>query len=221
MSDIKSASADKQITNNTNITISINGAIIKKFIKYVIMFIVGLFLANWLLNVIFKQSISCNQASKETCSCMRKELKNELDIFEKIDVIINGVETLPLSKVLVTAPCMFLPSEVQEVNNNNYYYNTKKEPYGAPSGAKSRIVLKATDESWLNIKDSDDETIFSRVLVRGDSYNVPDNNNYIATVGNAGAIDVYIDGKIAPKLGAPHTRKSGILLTPEALKYKK
>jgi len=59
--------------------------------------------------------------------------------------------------------------------------------------------------------------VFSRVLVPGDIYYVPAGDKYKGTFGNAGGIDVWVDGKIAPKLGADHTRKSGISMAPDSL----
>ena len=47
---------------------------------------------------------------------------------------------------------------------------------------------------------------------------MPTGANHSATFGNAGGIDIWVDGVLAEKAGAAHTRKSGISMNPENLK---
>jgi len=94
-----------------------------------------------------------------------------------------------------------------------------KEEFGVENRALASVVLQATQETWVKIEDAQGETMFSRVLVPGDVYYVP-NGNVKGTFGNAGGLDVWVNGQAAPKLGANHTRKSGVTLTAEALMTK-
>ncbi len=91
-----------------------------------------------------------------------------------------------------------------------------KEEFGTENRATSIIALQATQESWVKIEDAQGETMFSRVLVPGEVYYVPDGNTK-GTFGNAGGIDVWVNGVLAPKLGAAHTRKAGVAMTADAL----
>jgi cytoskeletal protein RodZ len=84
--------------------------------------------------------------------------------------------------------------------------------------ASSRVVLQAEKESWVQIKDARGNTVFTRVLVPGDVYYMPLSDNYKGTFGNAGAIDVWVDGQLLKKLGPANTRKTGISMAPDALK---
>lgn len=90
-----------------------------------------------------------------------------------------------------------------------------KETFGTASPT-TQIVLQATAETWLKVEDSKGETLFSRVLAAGDVYYVPA-GGAVATVGNAGGLDVWVDGRAAPKLGARGAKRSDISLTPESL----
>jgi hypothetical protein len=92
-----------------------------------------------------------------------------------------------------------------------------RDTFGNANRADATVVLQATAETWLRVEDSRGETLFSRVLVAGDIYYVPVAGNPRATVGNAGGLDVWVNGRQAPRLGADHVRKSGIMLTPAAL----
>ncbi|MCL1902150.1 MAG: DUF4115 domain-containing protein [Alphaproteobacteria bacterium] len=91
-----------------------------------------------------------------------------------------------------------------------------KEQFGTENRGAASVILQANAETWLKVEDSKGSTLFSRVMMPGDVYYAPATGPK-ATVGNAGGLDVYVNGKLAPKLGADHTRKSGITLSPAAL----
>lgn len=91
-----------------------------------------------------------------------------------------------------------------------------RSKFGTENIQNSDIVLQATNESWVKIEDQRGNTVFSRVLITGDVYFVP-NGNFKGTFGNAGGIDIWVNKKLLPKIGALNTRKSGIIMTPEYL----
>lgn len=93
-----------------------------------------------------------------------------------------------------------------------------RERFGVENRAKARVILQSLQESWVKVEDARGNTVFSRVLVPGDVYYVPEPaGNYKATFGNAGGVDIWVDGNAAPKAGAAHTRKTGISLNPDSL----
>jgi cytoskeleton protein RodZ len=96
-----------------------------------------------------------------------------------------------------------------------------REVFGTDNKDESAVVLQAVQESWVKVEDGRGNTVFSRVLVPGDVYYVPKGNNYKATFGNAGGVDIWVNGKLAPDAGADHTRVSDISLKPEKLMAKK
>ena len=51
-----------------------------------------------------------------------------------------------------------------------------------------------------------------------DLYYLPLGDKFKATFGNVGAIDVWVDGELIKKLGPANTKKTGISMSPEALK---
>ncbi len=93
-----------------------------------------------------------------------------------------------------------------------------RERFGVENRANARVILQAIQESWVKIEDARGNTVFSRVLVPGDVYYVPGASNHKATFGNAGGIDIWLDGVLAEKAGPAHTRKNGISLAPDSLK---
>ncbi len=72
--------------------------------------------------------------------------------------------------------------------------------YGALDGAV-RIVLHANADSWIQVRDADRAVLFTGLLKPGESYRVPDRPGVSMRTGNAGGLDVLVDGKPAPTLG--------------------
>ena len=79
---------------------------------------------------------------------------------------------------------------------------TSLEILTGPPPVVNQVVLKALDNVWLEIKDSKKTTIFSRVLSIGEEYWIPiGQNDLVMTLGNAGGLQISIDGKPLPLLG--------------------
>ncbi|MEX2297746.1 MAG: RodZ domain-containing protein [Dongiaceae bacterium] len=83
--------------------------------------------------------------------------------------------------------------------------------------AGSRVVIVARMESWVEVQNAEGEAIWARVLRSGDRYLVPDQPGLTMTVGNAGGIDVFVDGDKAPSLGTVGVGRRGVMLDPERL----
>ena len=92
-----------------------------------------------------------------------------------------------------------------------------RERFGTENREKANVILQAAQESWVKVEDGRGNTVFSRVLVAGDVYYVPVGEKYKATFGNAGGVDVWVNGKLIPDIGKDGERKSGILLSPDSL----
>jgi hypothetical protein len=93
-----------------------------------------------------------------------------------------------------------------------------REKFEVKNSKESRVVLQAEKESWVKIEDARGSSVFSRVLVPGDVYYMPLGDKFKATFGNVGAIDVWVDGELIKKLGPANTKKTGISMSPDALK---
>ena len=67
---------------------------------------------------------------------------------------------------------------------------------------KSSIVtLKFLDDTWVQLRDENDEIILSQLMNEGDEYSYGIYNNYSITSGNAGHILVMINQKVKGKIG--------------------
>ena len=82
----------------------------------------------------------------------------------------------------------------------------------------SRVVLKAAgDDCWVQVREMDGSLLVSRLLRRGDSYRVPNRPGLSLMVGNAGSLDVSVDGRKGPALGAVGQVRRDIRLDPDKL----
>lgn len=95
---------------------------------------------------------------------------------------------------------------------------TASEPSAAQtstssSDASSGIVIRANDNSWVQVTDpSSGEILFTGLMAPGASFNVPARSGLLLDTGNAGAIDVIVNGTTAPKLGGVGDVRKGIAL---------
>jgi cytoskeleton protein RodZ len=87
--------------------------------------------------------------------------------------------------------------------------------FGAVDGP-SRILLHATAESWIQIRGADHSVMFTGLLKPGDTYRVPDQPGLTMRAGNAGGLDVVLDGKPTPSLGAMGSVRT-VTLDPQSL----
>lgn len=70
--------------------------------------------------------------------------------------------------------------------------------YGVVNG-RSRIQLRATQDSWIQVRDSAGDLLFARVLRPGDVYRAPNESGLKLVTGNAGGLIAVVDGVAAPR----------------------
>jgi cytoskeleton protein RodZ len=85
---------------------------------------------------------------------------------------------------------------------------------------KSRITLKATEASWVQVSDKRQNILYRKVLRPGEQYSVPDQPGLILDTANAGGLQVAVDGKRVSPLGKTGDIMRGIPLDPQELKQR-
>ncbi|HWT96723.1 MAG TPA: DUF4115 domain-containing protein, partial [Terriglobales bacterium] len=91
------------------------------------------------------------------------------------------------------------------------------EVAAAANSTVTRVSIHAKLESWVQITDKDGKPVLSRVLRAGETYAVPDEKGLTMNTGNAGGIDVLVDGKALPSLGSVGLVKRNIVLDADKL----
>lgn len=94
-----------------------------------------------------------------------------------------------------------------------------REPqvYGADND-DARIVLRARQDSWVQVRDSDDGLLITRVLRSGDVYRVPNRPGLTLLTGNAGGIEIEVDGARLSPIGPIGAVRRDVVLDPDQLK---
>ena len=87
----------------------------------------------------------------------------------------------------------------------------------AVEGQAGKIVVRARLESWIQISNEKKEVVFSRVLRSGETYTVPEEKGLMLTTGNAGGIEILVNGKKLKTLGTVGLVKRDIPLDPKKL----
>jgi len=80
-----------------------------------------------------------------------------------------------------------------------------------------RVVIAAQGDSWLLVRDTSGRDIFNRVLKSGESYVVPNRVGLSLTTGNAGVIEIRVDGKPIGSLGKVGTVRRDVPLDADVL----
>lgn len=89
--------------------------------------------------------------------------------------------------------------------------------YGEP-GAGSRIELRAVEETWIQVDVPGGTVILTHILLPGDVYHVPDRDDLTLDTGNAGGLEIRVDGILIPVLGGAGAVVRDIPLAADSLK---
>jgi cytoskeleton protein RodZ len=79
-----------------------------------------------------------------------------------------------------------------------------------------RIVIKASADSWVQVREADQTVISMRVLKQGEIYRVPDRPGLSLRTGNAGGLEIAVDGRPVPPVG-PVGKTRNVALDPDRL----
>ncbi|MDH3239603.1 MAG: DUF4115 domain-containing protein [Alphaproteobacteria bacterium] len=98
---------------------------------------------------------------------------------------------------------------------------SQPEASAAPAAGKlavPRVVLQAKADSWVELRTGSGELVISRVLTKGTTYSVPPRPGMTLTTGNAGGLEILVDGVALPPLGPAGAVRRDISLDPDGLK---
>ena len=75
--------------------------------------------------------------------------------------------------------------------------------------AVSRIVVRAKSNSWIQVRDDvGNQLLLTRLLRAGDTYPVPNRSGLMLLTGNAGALEIQVDGETVPGIGGGAVRRA-------------
>jgi cytoskeletal protein RodZ len=129
-----------------------------------------------------------------------------------IVAIIAGGAAIVIANV---APKAAEPEPAQIAGAGMKFNQPVLREYGLKNKDYSRVVLQAVGTTWIQIKNAAGTVVFEHSMTAGDVYYAL--NGATATIGNAAALDVWVDGREIPKLGSEHQRVLDLPLSPDSL----
>ncbi len=84
----------------------------------------------------------------------------------------------------------------------------------------ARLVLVANQESWVQVLNSNGDTILDRIMEAGDTFMLPNSPSLSLSTANASGLELRLDGEVLGTLGAYGQIVRNLSLEPEALKEK-
>jgi cytoskeleton protein RodZ len=82
----------------------------------------------------------------------------------------------------------------------------------------ARVVILARQDSWVQVTGAAGELLLTRILRAGDRYLAPDREDLILMTGNAGALEITVDGVQIEPLGPIGTVRRNVSLAPDRLR---
>ncbi|MGP1397417.1 MAG: RodZ domain-containing protein [Inquilinaceae bacterium] len=86
-----------------------------------------------------------------------------------------------------------------------------------PGDVDGRVVLRATAMSWVQVRDNRGSLVMTRVLEPGDIYQVPDTEGLRLVSGNAGGVEITVDGQPVAPIGESGEVVRNVSLDPDDL----
>jgi len=91
------------------------------------------------------------------------------------------------------------------------------QPATASAGSASKVAIRALADCWIQVRDADQSIVFSRVLKSGEVYSVPARTGLWLRTGNAGALEIAVNGKAVPSIGGVGMLRRDVALDPTEL----
>ena len=79
-------------------------------------------------------------------------------------------------------------------------------------------MVRASADSWIQVRDRAGQVLFSHILHAGESWPVPAGGNLLLTTGNAGGTELVLDGVLTASLGNPGVVRRDLPLDIDAVR---
>jgi len=150
----------------------------------------------------------------ETVETAVEEEKQE--VAEKIEIVAETVEEkIEETTQAVKEKTEEIAAVVEEVTEE---VAAEEETAPAePQVMTEKIVLKSTYYSWIQVVNDVGTVLHTQVLKENEKYQIPATHGLILRTGNAGGLEIYVDGKKAPSIGEAGEVRRKVLMDPDKL----
>ena len=130
-----------------------------------------------------------------------------------------GVQETPAEEPAVEAPAVEAPAAETATATETATTEVAATVASVGDEGPSRITVRAKSNSWIQIRDEAlDRLLFTRLLREGDEYEVPNRPGLRLMTGNAGALELLVDGEAITALGEVGEVRRNVDLDPDKLK---
>ena len=81
----------------------------------------------------------------------------------------------------------------------------------------SALPCNATANTWVEVRRSDKQPVFSRMMQTGEAVDLPVLPGMTLSTGNAGGIEIMVNGEVLPPLGPRGAIRRNVALDAESL----
>lgn len=93
-------------------------------------------------------------------------------------------------------------------------------PAAAEGPADGRVVLIARESSWVQVRSASRDWVRTRTMAPGEQIVLPNRSDLALWTGNAGGVELVVDGQSIGRLGAMGAVLKDLSLEPESLKQR-
>lgn len=91
-------------------------------------------------------------------------------------------------------------------------------PAVPPDPDQPRIMLRASADAWMQVRDRTGAPLLNKVLKAGETWAVPPRPGLLLATGNAAGTEILVDGVVTPALGASGAVRRDLPLDPDQIK---
>lgn len=121
-----------------------------------------------------------------------------------------------IAAVPATPELAAIPAAPSTDGDTPIFEDPSPRVYGAQN-TDARVVLHAIQDAWVQVRDGEDTLLLTRLLRAGDSYRVPNRTDLKMLTGNAGGLEIEVDGNSLGSLGPVGKVRRDLPLDPESL----
>jgi cytoskeleton protein RodZ len=117
-----------------------------------------------------------------------------------------------------TAIAMPVPPSMRQVEPTPPQFATPQGPVDPANPDGTRVMLRFTGDTWVQVKERGGQTLVTRVMKAGETFPVPTRANLVLNTGNAGRVEILVDGAVVPPIGGQGSVRKDVSLDPDQLK---
>lgn len=110
-------------------------------------------------------------------------------------------------------------NRASEINKTDALEQTNKKKNSNSKLPIGRISIRGRVASWLEIKRKNGESLVSRMFRPSETFVLPRERGIMLSTGNAGGIEILLDGELIAPLGLNGSVRRNVLVEPRTLKH--